>query len=283
LSPVVSTLLSGIFLLAGAIAVYTLSSLQGGRKVSNPGLYRQIHRVAGWAFVGLFVVVFVFMLARVEDYWEESSARIAIHVALACSLVVMLIAKVLIPRFFSGLGKNLFALGFTAYVLSFVMVAITAGYYLLWRYEEHPRISHRSWQSHMLEERIGKELFIQKCSICHVLNEIMTPRSAESWAEVVNDMILLAEPRITPDEGEQILFYLARTHTPAPFKGPAEATLVEKHCLPCHNATEVYAESRGRVAWKEIVGQMVEYDPETVPSEKVDEIVEFLLKNQKED
>ena len=132
----------------------------------------------------------------------------------------------------------------------------------------------------MLEERLGKELFIQKCSICHMLKDIMIPRSPKAWEKVVNDMISLAEPRITPDEGEQILNYLARTHVPKTFKGSPEATPVEKHCLPCHEATEVFAKRHSSAGWKEIVKQMAEYDSETVPSGKIDEIVEFLLKNQ---
>lgn len=282
MSPFLSTLLSGIFLGAGAVAVYTLIALQGGRKVSSPKLYIRIHRIAGWLCFALFTLVFVFMLARVENYWEESSPRIAIHVALACGLVVIFIVKVLIPRFFPTLRKNLFTIGFVAYVMSFVMVTISAGYYIIWRYEEFPRVSHKEKETHMLEERFGKELFIEKCSICHMLKDIMTPRSAEAWEKVVNEMISLAEPRITPDEGEQILHYLARSHISKPFKGSPEATPVEKHCLPCHKPTEVFAERHSGAAWKEIVWQMTEYDAQIVPPDRIDEIVDFLLKQQQE-
>lgn len=280
MSPFLSTILSGIFLLAGALAVYTLMALQGGRTPANPRLYLNIHRAAGWVFVILFAVVFLFMMARVKDYWEEHSPRIAIHVTLSVALVALLAAKVLIPRLFPKLKPNLLFLGLTVYILSFTMVGITAGYYLIWRYEESPRVSRRELPAHMLVESLGKELFIERCSVCHVLKEIMTPRSADAWEKVINDMIAIAEPRITHAEGEQILHYLAQTHQPKHFEGTADSTPVQRHCLPCHDATEVFAKRYTREGWTAIVRQMTEYDPQTVPPEKYEEITNYLLRTQ---
>jgi hypothetical protein len=258
-------------------------ALQGGRKPANPRLYIWIHRIAGWTFVVLFTVIFIFMLARIKDYWEESSPRIALHVVLSCALVVMIAAKALIPRVFPKLRGNLFALGFATYVVSFAMVAVAAGYYIVWRYKEPRAISHAELQTHMLEESLGKEMFIGKCSICHDLKDIMTPRSPQAWEKVVNDMITLAEPRITRAEGEQILGYLAKTHVPQSFRGPESATLLQQHCLPCHDATEIFSGRQlGRDAWAEIVRQMTAYDPEIVPPDKIDEIADYLLKTQQD-
>jgi len=280
MSPLISTILSIIFLVAGGIAVYTLSALQG-RKIENPKPYMRIHGIAGWVFAALFAVIFVFMLVRIKGYWEESSPRISIHVALATALVAMIALKVSIKRAFPQLGRHTFILGILIYAISFAMVGITAGYYLIWRYEERPALTQDKLQTHMLEENMGKELFIQRCSTCHLLKDIMAPRSAEAWAKVVNEMIEIAEPRIKPAEGEQIINYLSKTHGPALSEPAAGASPVEIHCLPCHKAAEVYAQEHGRAGWTEIVKQMRLYDAELIPEDKVDEIVNYLLENQR--
>lgn len=283
MGPLWTTILSCVCLAFGAIAVYTMMA-RSGRDISKPERYRIFHAVSGWIFILLFLVIFVFMIIRVENYWEESSPRIAIHVTLAVALLLMLVVKASIPRIFPKLGRHLFALGFTAYLAAFTLVGITAGYYLIWRLEEMPYISHTRFSEHMVEtmmdERLGKELFITKCSTCHILENIMQPRSVESWESVVNDMVALAEPRINLDEASQILHYLSLTHVPRSPDASEQASPVERHCLPCHEATEIYQHHLGRPAWMEIVRQMHEYDPNIVPEDKMEEIVDFLVTEQ---
>lgn len=75
------------------------------------------------------------------------------------------------------LGKLLFLLGTSVYLTSFTRVSITEGYYAIWKYEEKPYISHAEIPEGMKDEAIGKELFITKCSTCHLLQDIMKPRS----------------------------------------------------------------------------------------------------------
>lgn len=279
MSPFLSSLLSFIFLFAGAVAVYTMMAVQG-KSVSRPKLYVKIHKVSGWLFVALFALLFIFMLQKVGEYWEDFSSLVALHVTLAVSALLLIALKVATPRFFSRLNKNMFALGIGVYLLSFTLVVITAGHYLIHRVKGEPYLSHAKLPEHMLDERLGKELFITKCSTCHMLKNIMQPRSVKSWEKVVNEMVVLAKPRITHDEAGQILHYLAQTHLPRLFEGPPGASLVEKHCLPCHNATEVFAKRYGRAAWMEIVRQMTEYDEQIMPPAKTGEVVDFLLKSQ---
>ncbi len=146
--------------------------------------------------------------------------------------------------------------------------------------ERHPYISHAKLDPAILDVKLGKELFVEKCSTCHVLENIMEPRSAEAWEKVVNDMIVLAEPRITRDEGAIILHYLDTTRIPKPLKETGEVSLLDKHCLPCHDATEVFSKQYSRAGWTEIVKQMTQYDSKIVPPEKTDEIVDFLMETQ---
>lgn len=282
MDPFVSTIISIAFLISGGIAVYTMMARLGRKDISNPDKHRILHKVFGWLFVGLFIIMFIFMLERVENYWEESSPRISLHVALSVALFLLLIIKVAIPIFFKMLGKHLFLIGISVYLSAFILVTITAGYYVIWKYENEPYISHADIPERMKDEKIGKELFITKCSTCHLLREIMKPRSGKAWEEIVNEMVSLAEPRITLAEASQILHYLTLTHTPEPVDSLKGVSPIERHCLPCHETRELYVNQYGESGWREVVAKMNQYDSEIVPLEKMDEIVSFLLNKQRE-
>ena len=281
MDPLVSTIISGFFLFFGGVAVYTMMRRTGGKELSKPEVYIKIHKIAGWIFVILFLIMFIFMLERVENYWEESSPRITLHISLSLALLLLLVIKVTIPRFFNKLGRNLFLLGTGAYLVAFSLVMITGGYYIIRTVERTPYLTHAALPDDILDKEVGKELFIDKCSTCHMLDRIMKPRSAESWEIVVNKMVSLAAPRIRVNEGIQILHYLTLTLVPRTIEIREDASLVEKHCLSCHEAKEIYVRQYSETGWREIVKKMNEYDSEIVPLEKIDEIVEFLVRNQK--
>jgi hypothetical protein len=222
--------------------------------------------------------MFVGMIIRVKNYWEESSPRVALHVALAVALFFILAMKILIPRFFKRLSGYLFGLGIMVYAMSFSLVIITGGYYLIWRTEERAVI--HPAEAHLADDNLGKTLFIEKCSVCHDLQPIMKPRSPDDWAKVVKRMVNIAAPRITADEGSIIVSYLAGTHAPQPVTSKRDASIVEKHCYPCHKPTEIFRVKYTRAEWVEIVKQMNEHDPSLVPLDKLNKIVDFLVSSQ---
>jgi hypothetical protein len=160
--------------------------------------------------------------------------------------------------------------------LGFTLVCITAGYYLIWKSEYKPYVAYIS--GHMMDENLGKELFITKCSTCHILSDIMRPRGVRDWQDIMNRMIVLAAPRITVDEGNQILYYLSKTHVPRPVPATVTANPVERHCLPCHKITDIYKVKHTRAEWEAIIKQMNTYDPDVVPQDKVQGIVNFLTR-----
>jgi hypothetical protein len=93
-------------------------------------------------------------------------------------------------------------------------------------------------------------------------------------------MVELAQPKISTGEGSQILSYLAKNFNPKRIETPASASLVEKHCLPCHAATEIYKTPHSLIAWKVIIKKMSELDENIVPPDKMNKIAEYLMKNQ---
>jgi len=249
--------------------------VQGKHKIKNPKLYTSIHKASGYIFALLFLVMFVGMVIRVRNYWEESSARIAIHVVLAVALLFILAIKILIPRFFKRLSGYLFPLGIVVYAMSFSLVVINVGYYAIWKTAK--QAPSMKADIHLADDTIGKMLFIEKCSICHDLPTIMKPRNALSWDRVVDRMVEIAAPRITPDEGKIISAYLAKTHSPQPVIEKPEMSILERHCYPCHKSTEILSIKHTRTEWIEIVKQMSQNDPNIVPLDKLDEIVNYLI------
>jgi hypothetical protein len=242
----------------------------------------KLHKIMGWLFVVLFLVMFSFMLPRMDDFWEESAPRIAIHVALSVALLFLLAVKILVARYFKRLAKNLFLLGIVVYGTGFTLVSISGGYYIARLLSRTPYIAHSELDGHLFDETLGKEFFITRCSLCHSLDRIMRFRSVESWEEVINEMVELAEPRINPDEARQILYYLSKTHVPKPYEGPTDASPVQEHCLPCHVPSEIYEKRFSRAGWTEILYQMNGYSPEIVPDDKIESIVDYLLEEQGE-
>jgi hypothetical protein len=278
LSPLTTTSLSLLFLLAGGVSLVMMMGKLGGKQIAHPELATRIHRVTGWSFAVLYLILLVVMVERIERYWEAAPARIAIHVALAVSLFVLLAIKISIPRLFPGLSRHLFVFGVSAYLAGFVLVGITAGYYLLQVVRGVPYISHSLLPGRMEDPRLGMELFITRCSVCHQLRDIMTPRKPKEWEAIVTRMVQIAEPRISPGEAVQILDYLQATHVPKPLSPGLKTSLISRSCSPCHAIEDIEREHFDRREWKKVVRRMSKRAPDIVPSRKIGAIVNALVK-----
>src|SRR5215470_9877076 len=90
-----------------------------------------LHRIGGYLFIALFCVMTYFMVGRLRSGAADSSATVTIHLALAMILSPLLFIKVLIARYYKNQHGLLMPIGLTIFVLAFVLVASTAGPYLL--------------------------------------------------------------------------------------------------------------------------------------------------------
>jgi len=280
IGPFLSTAASLIFLLIGAVCLYTMMARMGKKGILNPELYTKVHRIAGWSFTSFFVVLFIYMIIRVTHFTDEFASRITLHLALAIGILCLLAIKISVPRFFPNLGRNLFLLGICVYVLAFPMVLITAGYHLEKIIFNEPYVYHGDFDKNFADERLGKEFLIMKCSACHVLETILKPRSEEAWGKVMNRMVLLSQPRISEGEASQILAYVTKNYVPKRIEVPASASPIEQHCLPCHQLEDIYKTPYNLVAWKVILKKMNEHDEKVVPLDKIDDIADYLMKTQ---
>jgi hypothetical protein len=212
MSPELSTVLSIVFIVLGAAAVWTMM-LRLGRQSTNR-TFVIIHRVAGWSFALIFAVMTGVMAERMTRHWEQLSALTTIHGTLSVTLLLVLALKLVIPRFFPGLAKHLFLLGVSAFLLAFTLVGISAGYYLVLKIRKIPYISHNDLSNTDLDAQRGKQFLIVKCSTCHIVKDILTRNTPEEWERIVNRMVKLAAPQITPGEARQIIYFLSTEYGP---------------------------------------------------------------------
>jgi len=212
MSPEMSTIVSIIFLILGTASVWTMMMRLGRQSISRTLLV--IHRVAGWSFALVFAVMVIVMSERMTRHWEPLSPLTTIHGTLAVTLLLLLTLKLVIPRCFPGLAKHLFLLGVSVFLLAFTLVGISAGYYLVLKIRKIPYISHNDLANTELDAQRGKQFLIVKCATCHIVKDILTDKSPEEWEKVVNRMVKLAAPQITPGEARQIIYFLATEYGP---------------------------------------------------------------------
>ena len=121
----------GLFLLAACcVALVAVLELlgRGERKGASPGASRAVHRVAGHAFALLLAALVVLGARRLSVTGDQMPLRAVFHMVLALGIVAVLVVKVLIARLYRPLLRLAPALGLLLFVLTFVVVAISAGF-----------------------------------------------------------------------------------------------------------------------------------------------------------
>src|ERR1700681_4685873 len=116
------------FVLGGAINVWLI--LQASARVKDASASARLmsaHRIGGYLFIALFCVMAYFMVARLGDIAGGASPGTMIHLTLAMVLSPLLFVKVLVARYYKNYYSLLMPIGLVIFVLSFVLIGITAG------------------------------------------------------------------------------------------------------------------------------------------------------------
>src|ERR1700686_3054648 len=119
------------FVFVGAINVWLI--LQASARVRDAKASTRLiaaHRIGGYLFIALFCVMGYFMVARLGDASGGASPGTIIHLTLAMVLRPLLFFKVLVARYYKNYHSFLLPIGLVIFVLSFVLIGITAGPYL---------------------------------------------------------------------------------------------------------------------------------------------------------
>lgn len=251
-----STAILGIlFLLLGLSAGGLMLRLWGypydeEKHVSSaPKSLLLLHRLLGYAFGLIYVVLMFRMVPRLWNYEDEFSTRTAIHAFLGVAIGCVLILKVVILRFLPHFRMYLPALGISIMVMTTGML-----FFPLALVVRESRLSARAPQNlALVRERLsdvaavgpdqaallaqprvlesGRAAMLNSCLQCHDVRRIISrSRTASDWNKVVSRMATMAsapERRSIGDvEQHQILAYLvAIASKPAPTVGTTGTAL----------------------------------------------------------
>ena len=254
------------FVLIGAINVWLIlqsSARLTGTKAS--GTLIAAHRIGGYVFIALFCVMAYFMISRLGDASGGAAPATIIHLTIAMVLSPLLFVKVLVARYYKNHYSLLMPIGLVIFVLSFVLIGITAGPALA----HHARMETVSLASidlptAAIDINMAAKTMEERCSKCHNLDRIAgAHKDARGWLSTVSRMRALPDSGISAANARIIISYLASKMGP---KGsPAAANLevgralVDQRCGRCHSLDRVYKTAEAPEEWRATVGRMVAY------------------------
>ena len=173
-------ILGTIFFLLGIGATLFMLILMGRtEKKASPTFLKKLHKYFGYLFFLLLLALAVLGF----DYWaalgENISTRALLHAVLALSLLIILITKILIARFYRQFLKMAPTMGLIVFCLAFVVFAISGIYYVL-RVPDQPLSPEQKEEIDKLAADIenplqgsvgqGERIYNRLCLSCHAID-----------------------------------------------------------------------------------------------------------------
>jgi ferredoxin-NADP reductase/mono/diheme cytochrome c family protein len=276
----------------GAVNVWLV--LQASASVKNSKAsprWIAAHRVGGYLFIALFCVMAYFMVSRLDDGGSTSPGTV-IHLTLAMILSPLLFVKVLVARYYKNYYGLLMPVGLAIFVLSFVLVGITAGPSLArHRRMQMVAVAAIDLPPTAMDMDLAAATMQRRCSKCHNLDRVVGARKdARGWLATVNRMRALPNSGIAEEEARTIVSYLA--FQLAPGGSAASASLevgraaVDQRCGRCHALDRVYKTAETADEWGATVARMASYaagSSNAFSAEETEQIVAYLAATQTPD
>lgn len=169
------SILGTFFLVSGTFAVTSMLSLMGKieRKTSQR-ILRTIHKTSGFIFLALLLIISYFCIKYWATIGDQASLRAVFHAVLALAVLILLILKILIVRFYKQFLRFAPVMGITIFTLSFVVFSTSAGFFFIRTLCPSFEPSEISTSSASMAEGMverGSALFAAKCASCHNIQE----------------------------------------------------------------------------------------------------------------
>jgi cytochrome c2 len=289
MNPLINALLGVLFTLIGAVTALIMIHLKGKSEDRVHGKKLVwTHRILGYFFVAIYVFMIVTMIVRISFYQDELSPRAIFHVVFALCLLPLLAVKLLVARKYVVLTSRLFFLGVTIFLFAFLLNAISAGHYYLYKGEVR-EVTISSIDRETMDADIGRQLVVKKCAKCHTLERVFRSfKDVESWTQTVNRMALIDTPNIRDYDAKQIIFFLVKQQENR--IGDREdlveeeigKTLLDKKCVLCHTLDRVFQVQKSEEEWLASVERMKQYnrDPEFLSEKESKQIIDYLSSNR---
>ncbi|MEM9187903.1 MAG: DUF6529 family protein [Myxococcota bacterium] len=192
------------------------------KKTHAPPFWIAVHRISGYLYFGIYIIMMWEMLPRLWEYQVELPARTVLHAVCAILIGVILVTKILILRFFRYFEEAMPALGFGLLLCTIVLTTLSLPYViqahgagLKLDDENIERVREILGNLDIPEEfspellttedsfEKGREVLVQKCTPCHDIRTILSrPRNGESWLSLNQRMAekpQISEPITQPD------------------------------------------------------------------------------------
>ncbi|WPD21810.1 MAG: photosystem P840 reaction-center cytochrome c-551 [Candidatus Electrothrix aestuarii] len=288
MNPIITSLAGLAATLTGACAMLLMLELRGNPRKDSKANQRLImaHRVTGYIFIALFLVILAVMISKAGSYSEEFSPRTILHITLALLVIPLLGIKILIIRRFRRFEKQIPGLGLAVFLALFLLNSMTAGYYFLHQ-SDIGKLSLSEEDAAVLDEKKGQKLVAQKCGKCHTLERVFKAlKTDKGWEETVQRMLSFDAPNISEAQGKQILNYLiSQQHRREKLAAEAASTrekigknLIEQKCSFCHGLDRIYMAQKNHDGWVKIIENMVEYSEQEhfLTQQEKEAVIEFL-------
>ena len=262
----ISVWLGITFVLVGAINVWLI--LQASARVRDTNASTRLiaaHRIGGYLFIALFCVMGYFMVARLGDADGSAPPGTIIHLTLAMVLSPLLFVKVLIARYYKSYYSLLLPIGLVIFVLSFVLIGITAGPYLAHQTRmQTVSLAAIDLPPAAIDINFAAATMEKRCSKCHTLDRIVGARKdARGWLATVNRMRAQPDSGISAADSRIIVAYLASDFALRETGGSAglevARALVDQRCGRCHSLDRIYKTAEAPQEWRATVTRMVSY------------------------
>jgi ferredoxin-NADP reductase len=261
-----SAVLGFVFILIGAAAIWLIfeASMNSHDQAARNRRIRA-HRIAGYLFIALFCFMTWLMLLRLKDAADELSLRSMLHILVAMVLAPLFLIKVLVARYYKSYTSVLVPLGLTIFTLGFVLIASTAGPYLLRRATiKDISLNAVDMGATRIDLGASESLMERRCSRCHNLERIAGARKdARGWLATINRMRALPGSGISEADARTILSYLVSENSidSSSTQGVLAVgrALVDTHCNRCHALDRTYQSVKSPAEWNATVTRMVSY------------------------
>ena len=152
--------------LSAALAM--LVSMGRAEKKANPATLRKVHRVAGYMFALLLLVLAVLGTKIFVGSGDALSHRAVLHAFLALFLLFIFLLKIVLVRFYKSFVRIVPGLGMAVLVLFLVVFSVSAGYFLLRSaLKADPLPAARPASLLRGDVKKGSDLFARNCAPCH--------------------------------------------------------------------------------------------------------------------
>lgn len=161
--------------IAGLTAFFSMMAGMGKiEKKGDPERLRKLHRKAGIGF-GTLLIPLILIGSKIWVLAGDGlSLRAVFHIVLAISLILLVLLKVLIVRFYRTFLKHTPVLGMTIFVLTLLVFTISAGFSVLRTLAATPGLTPARPDTATAivgDTAKGALLFGNRCASCHHPND----------------------------------------------------------------------------------------------------------------